>query len=176
MKTGFVLLLASMFWGLSQGHYALAGTEEMMKLNQVKAQIRTRFPAVKQLSTDEYKQITAQSMAVKPVLLDVREFDEFKVSHLKGAKLSTDIGDALRILRVSPKTQKIVTYCSVGYRSSALAKELAERGFSNVFNLEGSIFEWANKGYPVFRGNERVNKVHPYNSKWGKLLEKKYHP
>ena len=39
-------------------------------------------------------------------------------------------------------------------------------------NMEGSIFKWANEGRPVYRDGERVEKVHPYNETWGRLLDK----
>ena len=44
------------------------------------------------------------------------------------------------------------------------------RGFTNVRNLEGSIFEWANQGHPVERAGAPVNEVHPYDESWGTLL------
>jgi 3-mercaptopyruvate sulfurtransferase SseA len=64
-----------------------------------------------------------------------------------------------------------VTYCSVGYRSGAFAKKLQTTGYTNVKNMSGSIFRWANEGRPVERDDHRVEKVHPYNSVWGKLLK-----
>ena len=64
-----------------------------------------------------------------------------------------------------------MTYCSVGYRSGAFAQTLQEAGYSRVENLEGSIFKWANEGRPVFQDGRRVEKVHPYNDAWGKLLD-----
>lgn len=43
-----------------------------------------------------------------------------------------------------------------------------------VYNLEGSLFKWANEGKPMVDINNRVTVyVHPYNAIWGKLLEKK---
>ena len=73
------------------------------------------------------------------------------------------------------KDTPIVTYCSVGYRSSSLADRLQQAGFTNVRQLEGSIFQWANEGRPLFRGDQQVNEVHPYNETWGKYLNKKLH-
>ena len=68
-----------------------------------------------------------------------------------------------------------MVYCSVGYRSSILAEKLQDLGFTRVYNLEGSIFKWANEGRPLAQDQTPVQKVHPYNTDWGKLLEKKYH-
>ena len=69
-----------------------------------------------------------------------------------------------------PKETPIVTYCAVGYRSGALATKLREAGFTNVRNLEGSIFQWANEHRPLVREDQPVTTVHPYSSLWGRLL------
>jgi hypothetical protein len=69
----------------------------------------------------------------------------------------------------------IVVYCSVGYRSSVLARKLQDMGVTRVYNLEGSIFKWANEERPLVRNGDTVQKVHPYDAYWGKLLETKYH-
>ena len=43
-----------------------------------------------------------------------------------------------------------------------------------VFNLEGSIFKWANEGKELVDcNNEKTQYCHPYNYLWGKLLESK---
>ena len=68
------------------------------------------------------------------------------------------------------KETPIVTYCAVGYRSGEMATGLRAAGFTNVRNLEGSIFQWANEHRPLVRENERVSTVHPYSALWGRLL------
>ena len=74
---------------------------------------------------------------------------------------------ALDALEANDPERTVVVYCSVGYRSSRLAEELRARGFENVFNLEGSLFQWANEGRPLYRGEERVDQAHPYDEEWG---------
>ena len=44
-----------------------------------------------------------------------------------------------------------------------------------AFNLRGSLFEWANKGYPLEQDGKNTHKAHPYNAKWGQFLDKKLH-
>lgn len=44
---------------------------------------------------------------------------------------------------------------------------MQQSGFSNVYNLDGSIFAWANEGRPVYRGDKQVDEVHPYNQSGG---------
>ena len=125
----------------------------------IKARIAKEFPNVKSIGTAELAKVEP-----KPVLLDVRTAAEFDVSHLAGARRADPEATAASV--ALPKNTPIVTYCSVGYRSAKFAQRLQDAGFTNVRNLEGSIFQWANEGRPI----EPAGKVHPYNSKWGALL------
>jgi rhodanese-related sulfurtransferase len=105
------------------------------------------------------------------VFLDAREAEEYKVSHIKGAKhIGYDHFD-ISTLGNLPKTTKIIVYCSIGYRSEKIANKLRKAGYQQTYNLYGSIFEWVNRGYPVFSGVTQVKKVHTYNQKWGKWMK-----
>ena len=53
-----------------------------------------------------------------------------------------------------------------------MAQKLKARGFTHVQNLEGSIFMWANEGRVLQRGGVAVNVVHPFDERWGRLLER----
>ena len=135
--------------------------------------IRAKFPQVAQLSTDSlHTWLEASEPAGRPLLLDVREKEEYGVSHLKDAVSALTKEEALQALEGVAPDRPVVLYCSVGYRSSEMAGFLQKRGFRKVYNLEGSIFAWANEGRPVYRGDERVHEVHPYDRVWGKLLKK----
>jgi len=135
--------------------------------------IRAKFPGVAQLSTDRLQAWLGESEhAERPLLLDVRERKEYEVSHLEGAVAAPSRQEALEALEGVPPDRPIVLYCSVGYRSSEMAGFLQKKGYRKVYNLEGSIFAWANEGRPVYRGGERVHEVHPYDRVWGKLLKK----
>ena len=52
------------------------------------------------------------------------------------------------------------------------AAKLQRRGYTNVHNLEGSIFEWANSGRALSRADGPATAVHPYDAEWGRLLER----
>lgn len=138
--------------------------------------IRGRFPDVAHISTDTLQAwLNRLPKREDLVLLDAREPEEYAVSHLHGAWPAPSNERALKVLRGAPANRRIVVYCSVGYRSSELAGYLLEKGYRKVYNLEGSIFRWANEGRPVFRGEERVRVVHPYDGYWGRLLKKPLH-
>ena len=138
----------------------------------VNAKIRHDFPQVRRITTAELAAWLKDEKRVPPLLLDVRTRAEFEVSHLKNARhVEPDASvDAIQ----ERKDRPIVTYCSVGYRSGAFAEKLRVAGFTNVVNLEGSIFKWANEDRPIFRNGQGVEKVHPFNGAWGLLLQKKY--
>jgi rhodanese-related sulfurtransferase len=133
----------------------------------LKGMIRLRFPGVQPISIAQLAEWLAAS--APPLLWDVRTPAEYAVSHLPSADLVT--GDAIAASAdLSPDTP-IVVYCSVGYRSAAIAAQLQAAGFQQVFNLEGSIFEWANQHRPIYANGQIVHQVHPYNRYWGKLLK-----
>jgi rhodanese-related sulfurtransferase len=138
----------------------------------VKALIRTQFPRVKALSVAELAAWLQQPPL--PLLLDARSEAEYAVSHLPQAQpVPTDSAERLSFLKtLSPP---IVVYCSVGYRSAKLTEQIQALGLDPVFNLEGSIFEWANAGHPVYRNAQVVQQVHPYHPLWGKLLDSRLH-
>ena len=105
------------------------------------------------------------------LLLDIREKEEYDVSHIEGAQymgykdFDPDKLDGLA------KDTPIVVYCSIGYRSEKVGEKLLKMGFTKVYNLYGSIFEWVNQGNPVVdKNNKPTSKVHTYNKKWSKWV------
>ena len=146
---------------------------QSLRWTLVNWKVRHDFPTVQRISPKEVAEWLQDSKREQPVLLDVRTKAEFEVSHIHGAQRvepGSEAG-ALKLARGKP----IVTYCSVGYRSGAFAKTLQEAGYQNVRNMSGSIFQWANEGRPLEHDGRPVEKVHPYNSVWGRLLNAPRH-
>ena len=131
--------------------------------------VRETFPDVPQMSTERLAGLLERGEDV--VLLDARSDEEFDTSHLRGAQRAESVRSARDILKDRGEKPIVVVYCSVGYRSSRLAQQLRSRGVDNVFNLEGSLFKWANEGRPVYRGPQPVRSVHPFDEDWGELLD-----
>ncbi len=141
----------------------------------IKRTIRMRFPAVRQMPPQELKEWLASPTNSRPQLLDVRQLPEYSISHLPGAKRIDPRATTDSILSEIDTNRPVVVYCSVGYRSSRLATQLIDSGFTNVVNLEGSIFEWANKGFELEgTDGKSTNKVHPYSPAFARMLKPKY--
>ena len=71
------------------------------------------------------------------------------------------------------KTTAIVVYCSLGIRSEKIAKRIKDKGYTNVYNLYGGIFEWKNNNFQVQDTlGKTTEKVHAFNKSWGKWLKK----
>jgi rhodanese-related sulfurtransferase len=158
LLTGLMVLALAFFGMRSFGWFFL------------KKSLRSKFTNIEWISTGELADWLANKNRPAPVLLDVRTPEEWDVSHLPGARRVDPSAAAESAAGGVPKETPIVTYCAVGYRSGEMASRLRAAGFTNVRNLEGSIFQWANEHRPLVRGEERVRQVHPYNSFWGRLL------
>lgn len=136
---------------------------------EIEKSIAEKYPQVQEMTIDTL--LVRLNRPDVPLIYDVRDLEEYTVSHLPGAQHIT----APEAVTVSRNTE-IVVYCSVGIRSAAFAAKLMEHGFRQVYNLKGSVFAWANNGYPLVRGeNKKVKTVHPYNRRWGTLLNKDLH-
>ena len=109
------------------------------------------------------------------VLLDAREEDEYKVSHIKNA---LHVGyNNFKLKDFKQKFQNldtnIVVYCSVGIRSEDIAYKLKRAGYTHVKNLYGGIFSWKEKGYSVVDStNTPTDNIHTFSKAWSDYLKK----
>ena len=134
--------------------------------------IDKEFPNIDFISSDELFGLY-NSTTELPVIIDVRELDDYQVSHLNSA-LNIQTGAEVAN-QVPDKEAAIIVYCSVGYRSSGVAADLESLGYTNVRNLRHSLFEWANVGKPMVNSEGNTTMAHPYNKAWGNLLDSELH-
>jgi rhodanese-related sulfurtransferase len=108
------------------------------------------------------------------LLLDARERAEYNTSHLPNAIFVGYNNFEKDALANVPKDKPIVVYCSIGYRSEKIGEKLQKMGFTKVYNLYGSIFEWMNQGNQVVdnQGN-KTKKIHTFNKSWSKWVDEK---
>ncbi|HNK63976.1 MAG TPA: rhodanese-like domain-containing protein [Anaerolineales bacterium] len=82
-----------------------------------------------------------------PLVLDVRQPEEFRTGHISGAKL-IPLGEIYKHLNELPKGREIICICASGSRSISAAKTLAKEGF-NVLNVQGGMLAWRQAKLPV---------------------------
>ena len=118
---------------------------------------------------------TAESLIGKEnvYFIDTREEKEFNVSHIPGAIcVGYDRLVWYKINRI-PRDAKIIVYCSVGARSQNIGQKLIDKKFSDVQNLYGGLFLWANQERKmVSKKDKRTSDIHGYNQEWGKWIKK----
>jgi molybdopterin/thiamine biosynthesis adenylyltransferase/rhodanese-related sulfurtransferase len=86
-----------------------------------------------------------------PILIDVRENDEWDAGHIPGAKHVTRGHLESRIEGAAPdRSQRIVLYCASGNRSALAAHTLQDMlGYEHVSSMRGGITLWKDRGYEV---------------------------
>jgi rhodanese-related sulfurtransferase len=142
----------------------------------IRRQIAEHYPQVVAVTTEELARwLDAPDPGQdRPVLLDVRTRAEYDVSHLPGAVWAETAAQQQAALADQPANRPVVVYCSVGWRSAQAADRLNAKGGRTVFNLDGSIFQWANENRPVVGPDGKpTQRVHPYNRSWGSLLDRR---
>jgi adenylyltransferase/sulfurtransferase len=75
-------------------------------------------------------------------LIDVREPFEFEIARIDGAKL-IPLGEILERADELRREQTLIIHCHSGRRSAEAVRLLKQRGFANVYNLEGGIDAWS---------------------------------
>ncbi|MFQ3247154.1 MAG: rhodanese-related sulfurtransferase [Arenicella sp.] len=144
------------------------------RLETIQNDIENDYQSVSHISASEFSKLDVN----KVVVFDVREPEEFAVSHIAGAiqvmpnidpsEFFQDYGDLL-------EGKQVVFYCSVGRRSSELANRLgdapSEYGAVSSKNLIGGVFSWVNQSRLLRNSSQATtNLVHPYNKYWGRLV------
>jgi phage shock protein E len=83
------------------------------------------------------------------VLVDVREDDDWREDHAKGAKhLSRGVIELEIEEQVPDLKTPIICYCGGGSRSALVAESLQKMGYENVRSLAGGFGSWKEAGLP----------------------------
>ena len=85
-----------------------------------------------------------------PLLIDVRQPDEYRQAHIAGAKL-IPLNELYKHIKELPQGREIVCVCASGSRSRSAAKILAKEGFT-VFDMQGGMHAWRRMKLPVQKG------------------------
>jgi len=82
-----------------------------------------------------------------PILLDVREPEEFREGHAPGAKL-IPLGELAKRIKELPKDREILCICASGSRSSVATRQLIGLGYT-ALNVRGGMMGWYRAGLPI---------------------------
>lgn len=97
---------------------------------------------MEQISCTQLKAWLDDAASEKPLLLDVRESNEFAICHIDGAQLMPMQTVPARAQELDPD-QPTVVICHHGMRSMQVAMYLQQQGFSKLYNLGGGVAAWA---------------------------------
>jgi rhodanese-related sulfurtransferase len=99
------------------------------------------------LSVTEFSAKVAEAGVIT---LDVRTPSEFAEGFIEGARLiDFQSGNFENEIAALDKNATYAVYCRSGNRSGQAVKVMQDAGFSNVFNMNGGVIEWANAGLPL---------------------------
>jgi len=98
------------------------------------------MPGVATVTVQELGQMLAQN--TPPLLLDVRELEEWQFCRIEGARHLPMSQIQHRVGELEP-TQETVVYCHHGVRSLMVAEFLINKGFSRAASLTGGIEAWS---------------------------------
>lgn len=87
----------------------------------------------------------------RPVVIDVRQPDEYRSGHIAGAKL-IPLGELGHRVQELPKNKEIVCVCASGNRSGSATRILIKAGL-NAANMKGGMFAWRRAGLPTKKGS-----------------------
>lgn len=76
----------------------------------------------------------------KPLVVDVREPEEFASGHIAGS-LPAPLGGVEETLANVPKDREIILVCRSGRRSGIAHGRLEARGYTNLTNMAGGMLE-----------------------------------
>jgi rhodanese-related sulfurtransferase len=95
-------------------------------------------PSVPEISTQEAEARLKKEPT--PMVLDVREPDEYEAGHIPGSKL-VPLGTLDQHLDELPKDREIVVVCRSGGRSAHATQLLKHSGYK-AFNMAGGMLAW----------------------------------
>src|SRR5690349_4225283 len=85
-----------------------------------------------------------------PLLVDVRERDEWEQGRIPGAVLVPRGNLESRIENAAPdRSRPVLLYCAAGNRSAFAAKTLTELGYERAISLSGGFEDWKRSGLPT---------------------------
>jgi rhodanese-related sulfurtransferase len=110
-----------------------------------------RRPEIPTIDVNEAAAALASGADRGPLLVDVRERDEFLNIRAPGAVLYPTSSFLLRFEEL-PRDRPLQVICNSGNRSAAVTAWLLRNGWTDVHNVAGGMVAWARAGLETRRG------------------------
>lgn len=121
----------------------------MATFNDVLSQVKQ---SIREVSVEETKSRVLDDRNQSPVLVDVRERDEYEQGYIPSANWIPRGFLELKIEELVPdRDREVIVYCAGGVRSALGARSLSELGYTKVSSMAGGFRSWKNAGYPFER-------------------------
>jgi rhodanese-related sulfurtransferase len=83
-------------------------------------------------------------------IVDVRTPEEFSAGHIANAvNMDVTADDFEQQIETLDKDKPVMVYCKSGGRSARAASILKDKGFKNVYDLDGGIIGWEEAKKPI---------------------------
>ena len=105
--------------------------------------------ATKKVDPVEFSEVIAQPGVI---ILDVRTPEEFNAGHIPNA-ININVAGVDFASEVSKldKNATVAVYCQSANRSAVATNEMAELGFTDMYDMQGGIIDWEAAGGPVVK-------------------------
>lgn len=93
------------------------------------------------------------------LLIDVREYFEYRHSRIIGAVNIPSSGNLEISTDTINKTHSLFFYCYSGTRSERVARFFYDKGFRKLYSLEGGFVKWTKEKMPVEKRRKGKKKL-----------------
>ncbi len=121
----------------------------MASFNDILSQVKR---SIREVSVDETKAQVLGAAGDKPVLIDIRERDEYEQGFIPRAEWIPRGFLEMKIEDLVPdRGREVILYCAGGNRSTLAARSLQELGYEKVSSMAGGFRAWKQAGHTFDR-------------------------
>lgn len=99
-------------------------------------------------ATDLADRLNLADESDRPLVVDVREPNEWQSGHIAGA-LHIPLGEIMLRKDEIPPEREVVLVCHMGSRSEMATTFLRRQGYAHAINLRGGMDAWERAGLPT---------------------------
>ncbi len=105
--------------------------------------------AIKKVDPVKFSEVIAQPGVI---ILDVRTPEEFNAGHITNAiNINLEGSDFSSEVSKLDENATVAVYCRSGNRSGVATDQMAEIGFTDMYDMQGGIVDWEAAGGPVVK-------------------------